>query len=112
MKIVDWNQLPELGVSHNPNIKKKTLIANGEIPQLKMFGTSVFKPGDEVEIHKHDSMFEVFLIQEGKAVFQVNGEKHLLSKGNCITIAPGELHAQSNPFDTDVSWIYFGIATD
>ncbi|WP_339652913.1 hypothetical protein [uncultured Maribacter sp.] len=45
MKIVDWNRLPELGVSHNPEIKKRTLIGEDEIPQLMMYGTAVFKPG-------------------------------------------------------------------
>ena len=52
MKIVDWNELPELGVSHDPSIKKKTLINRGEI------------------------------------------------------------HGQHNPFDQNVTWTYFGIATD
>lgn len=112
MKIVDWNTLPELGVSHNPHIKKKTLITKGEIPNLMMFGTAVFKPGDKVDLHQHGTMFEVFFIQSGKVIFEVNGEKHVLSKGNCITIEPGELHAQTNPFDEDVSWSYFGISID
>lgn len=77
-----------------------------------MFGTAVFKPGQHVELHKHDTMFEVFYTQKGKAIFNVNGKDHELKEGNCITIAPGELHGQSNPFNEDVSWAYFGIATD
>ncbi len=112
MKIVHWDTLPELGVSHNPEIKKKTLIERGEIPQLMMFGTATFKKGQQVASHKHDTMFEVFYIQKGSAVFVVNGEKHVLEPGHCITIAPGEIHAQSNPFEDDVTWTYFGIATD
>ncbi|MFX0555961.1 cupin domain-containing protein [Maribacter sp. CXY002] len=112
MKIVDWHNLPEQGVSHDPEIKKKTLIGNGEIPQLMMFGTAVFKPGQRVNLHKHDTMYEVFYIQKGKVIFEVNGVEHELTSGHCITIAPGELHAQTNPFEEDVSWTYFGIATD
>lgn len=112
MKIVDWNELPDLGVSHDPSIKKRTLIDRGEIPQLMMYGTAVFKPGQKVELHKHDTMFEVFHIQTGKAIFTISGEVHEVGPGNCITIAPGEIHGQSNPFDIDVTWTYFGIATD
>ena len=112
MKIVDWNLLPDLGVSHNPVIKKRTLIGTNEIPQLMMYGTAIFKPGQKVELHKHDTMYEVFLIQTGKAIFIISGNEYEVSPGNCITIEPGELHAQRNPFDTDVSWTYFGIATD
>lgn len=112
MKIVDWKILPELGVSHDSSIKKKTLIGTGEIPQLMMFSTAVFKPGQSVELHKHDTMYEVFYIQKGRAIFEINGIAHEVNSGKCITIEPGELHRQSNPFDEDVSWVYFGIATD
>ncbi len=112
MKIVDWEQLPELGVSHDTSIKKKTLIGAGEIPQLMMFSTAVFTPGQAVETHKHDTMYEVFYIQKGKAIFEINGTSHEVGAGKCITIEPGELHKQYNPFETDVHWFYFGIATD
>ena len=56
MKIIDLETLPELGVSHDPTIKKKTLIGAGEIPKLMMFSTAIFKPGHSVETHKHDTM--------------------------------------------------------
>lgn len=112
MKIVDWNELPELGVSHNPEIKKRTLIGYNEIPQLMMYGTAVLKPGQEVEIHKHETMFEVFHIQSGKAIFTISDKAYEVGPGHCITIEPGELHAQRNPFNIDASWTYFGIATD
>ena len=112
MKIVDWNLLPDLGVSHNPEIKKRALIGTNEIPQLMMYGTAIFKPGQKVELHKHDTMYAVFHIQTGKAIFIISGNEYEVSPGNCITIEPGELHVQRNPFDTDVSWTYFGIATD
>jgi len=32
MKLVKTGDLPELGVSHDPNIKKKVFIPRGEIP--------------------------------------------------------------------------------
>ena len=112
MKIVDWNALPDLGVSHNPEIKKRTLINRGEIPQLMMYGTAVFKPSQQVELHHHDTMYEVFHIQTGKAIFTISGKEYEVGPGNCITIEPGEIHGQSNPFSIDATWTYFGIATD
>ncbi|WP_298474875.1 cupin domain-containing protein [uncultured Maribacter sp.] len=112
MKIVKTTELPELGVSHNPDIKKKVFIEKNEIPKLMMFGSAIFKPGQNVETHKHDTMFEVFHITSGKAEFTVNNKRFVLLAGDCITIEPGELHSQSNPFDQDVHWTYFGIATD
>lgn len=112
MKLVDENSLPELGVSHNPEIKKKTFITQGNIPKLMMYSSAVFKPGQKVALHKHDTMFEVFHIQTGKAIFTVSGKEYELGPGHCITIEPGEIHGQSNPFNIDVTWTYFGIATD
>ncbi|MGC1514408.1 MAG: cupin domain-containing protein [Maribacter sp.] len=112
MKLVYERSVPEEGVSHNPAIKKKNLIKQGEIPKLMMYSTAVLKPGQSVELHKHDTMYEVFHIQSGSAMFSVSGKEYELGPGHCITIAPGELHSQSNPFDAEVTWTYFGIATD
>jgi len=112
MKLVHTNQIPEVGVSHNEDIKKKVFIEKGYVPQLMTFGSAIFKPGQSVSTHKHDTMFEVFYIQSGNAEFIVNSEKIILKAGDCITIEPGESHSQRNPFNEDVSWLYFGIATD
>ena len=72
MKLVHTNQLPEIGTSHDDAIKKKVFIKKDEVPQLMMFGSATFAPGQEVETHKHDSMYEVFYIQTGKAEFIIN----------------------------------------
>lgn len=112
MKLVDWNSLPDLEVSHTPEIKKRTFIERGEIPGLMMYSTAVFKPGQTVALHQHDTMYEVFHIQSGKAVFTISGKAYVVGPGICITIEPGEVHGQENPFDEDVCWNYFGIATD
>lgn len=112
MKLIKHQELPELGVSHNPEIKKKTMIPSGEIPQLMMFGSAIFQPGQAVDLHKHSSMTEVFYIQKGRAKFIVEEETMILEPGHCITIEAGELHCQSNPFTEPVEWLYFGIALD
>lgn len=101
-----------LGVSHNEDIKKKVFVGRGEVPQLMMFGSAIFKPGQFVANHKHDSMYEVFYIQSGKVDFIVNEVKVTLVSGDCITIEEGEYHSQNNVYSEDVTWIYFGIATD
>ena len=112
MKITKTAELPELGVSHNPEIKKKVFIDNEQIPKLMMFGEATFKPGQSVAKHTHLTMFEVFYIQEGKAIFNINGETYEVTAGDCITVEPGEEHFQSNPFTIATKWIYFGIATN
>lgn len=112
MKIIKSKNLPWMGVSHNPEIKKKTFIGNGLIPKLTTLGKAVFKPGQIVSEHKHETMFEVFYILKGKAMFVVEGKKHILEKQECLVLEPGELHSQSNPYHESVEWVYFGVATD
>tara|TARA_R110002051_G_C8736457_1_gene498525 strand:+ start:1135 stop:1473 length:339 start_codon:yes stop_codon:yes gene_type:complete len=112
MKIVRSQEIAEIGVSHNEEIKKKVLLEKGTIPQLMNFSSTVFKPGQFVETHNHPTMYEVFYILKGRAEFIVNQEKVILEVGDCITIDQGEWHSQSNPYTENVEWVYFGIATD
>ncbi|WP_397446375.1 cupin domain-containing protein [Polaribacter sp. R77954] len=112
MKITHSNSIDEVPANHQGEILKKVFITKGEIPNLMMFSSATFKPGQKVEMHKHDTMFEVFYVQNGKAEFIINNTKHLVETGDCITVEPGEFHSQSNPFNEDVTWLYFGIAVD
>lgn len=112
MKVINSNQLPETGVSHNPEIKKKVFLENGFIPQITTFAQATFRPGQFVETHVHETMYEVFYILSGKASFIIEGEEVIAEKGMIIAIEPNEKHSQSNPFDEDVTWIYYGVAID
>lgn len=112
MKLVHTKSLPNVGVSHDTAIKKKVFLEKGMVPNLMMFGSTTFKPGQSVEEHVHKTMYEVFYIQSGKADFIVNGKVFALKTGDCITIEEGEFHSMSNPYLEDTTWIYFGIATD
>lgn len=112
MKIKKLKDTPEVLANHEGNILKKVLVKKGEIPHLMMFSSATFKPKQKVEAHKHDTMYEVFYIQQGKAEFIIDDKKIIVSAGDCITIEPEEIHSQSNPFEEEVTWLYFGIATD
>lgn len=112
MKLVKTNELPEIGTNHDSEIKKKVFVGKDEVPKLMQFGSATFKPGQKVKAHKHDTMFEVFLIQKGKIDFVVDGEKITVSDGDCITVEAGEIHSQHNNYNEEVHWVYFGIATD
>lgn len=112
MKLIHLSEIEEMGVSHNPDIKKRVILDKNYIPKLMTLGQATFQPGQSVDTHKHDTMFEVFYIQSGKALFVINGKSVELSPNDCLSIEPGELHSQKNPFSEPVTWLYFGIATD
>jgi hypothetical protein len=42
----------------------------------------------------------------------VNQERIILEEGYFLFISIGEIHFQSNPFEENVGWVYYGIATN
>jgi quercetin dioxygenase-like cupin family protein len=112
MKIVHLSTVPESSVRHSPSIKKKVIFDTGYIPTVTTFAQATFLPGQSVGEHTHPTMYEVFYILSGKAVFRINGEDSEVGVGDSISIEPGEVHAQMNPYSEPVTWLYFGVATD
>ena len=112
MKLVHLSEITEVGINNAHDVKKKTMLERGYIPKLMMFGQATFKVSQKVEEHSHETMYEVYFIQQGKAVFVINGKEYEVNENDCITIEPKELHFQKNPYTEPVTWLYFGIATD
>ena len=104
--------MPLIGVSHSPEILKKVFVEKGIVPHLMNFGEVIFKSGDAVGLHSHETMTEIFYITSGKAVFEIEGNIDEVEKGDCIIIEDGEKHLQKNISDSDVSWLYFGISEE
>lgn len=109
MKIVQLAAIPETTTSHNAAGKKRNMIPTGAIPSLVQFSQVSFAPGEVATEHKHDDIYEVFLVESGNGVIKINGKVHDLEKGTCITVEPGELHEVSNTGSTDLILTYFGI---
>ena len=97
MKLVKANSLKEEGTSHNPEVKKASHFKKRRSPHQMMLGTAVLQPGQEVSPHSHDSMHEVFVMQEGQLEFIVNQNSYVLDQGDCITIAPKETTVLKTP---------------
>jgi len=47
MKYASLDNIEEVGVSHNPKIKKKVLISNNQIPHLTQFSKVRFPSGQK-----------------------------------------------------------------
>ena len=109
MKLVKANSLKEEGTSHNPEVKKQVILKKGDLPHQMMLGTAVLLPGQEVSPHSHESMHEVFVLQEGQLEFTVNQNKYLLEAGDCITIAPHETHSIKNKTTQKAKMLYYGL---
>lgn len=112
MKAVNLEKIPETAITHNPKVKKRVIFDKGYIPKLTTFSQAILKPDHSIPLHKHDTMYEVFYILKGRVLFVINEKRVVATKNDVISIEPGELHAQKNPFSNPVTWLYFGIAID
>ncbi len=109
MKKVSLAAVPEEGVSHNPEIRKRVMLRKGDIPHLTNFSQARFSPGQTAAPHAHGDMVEVFFVESGSGVIIVEGERHALEPGTCIAIEPGEVHEVHNPGPDTLVLTYFGI---
>jgi len=109
MKIVNLNELEIQCVSHNPNVKKRVLLKNGELGNITQFAQSIIPTGQFIEAHSHADIAEVFLVESGIGVIRINNLAFKLEPGFCAVVEPGEMHSIENNGREDLVLTYFGI---
>ncbi|HEX8557883.1 MAG TPA: cupin domain-containing protein [Pyrinomonadaceae bacterium] len=109
MKRVSLADAPEEGVSHNPEIKKQTLLRGGDAPRLTNFARASLLPGQAARAHRHGDMSEVFFVERGSGVLRVEGVVQTLAPGVCVAVAPGEEHELINDGSEPLVIYYFGV---
>lgn len=109
MKLISLEDLPEAGVSHNPEIRKRTLLARGDVPRLTNFARAVLLPGQSVRAHRHADMSEVFFVAAGRGLIRIEGAEHALAEGTCVAVEPGEAHEVVNTGGEGLVLLYFGV---
>jgi quercetin dioxygenase-like cupin family protein len=97
-------------VSHNPELSKNLILANGVVPKLTNFSTVRIAPGKSVAPHSHRDMYEIFWVSEGAANALVASRLLVLTAGDCLVVEPGEDHQIKNCGAQDLVFVYFGIA--
>jgi quercetin dioxygenase-like cupin family protein len=109
MKITNLNQISSQIVSHNPEIKKKVMLASGDLPHLTNFSQATFTPGQIASNHCHRDMSEVFFVESGEGIISIDGKNFALDRGTCIAVEIGEYHEITNTGTVDLVLTYFGI---
>jgi mannose-6-phosphate isomerase-like protein (cupin superfamily) len=97
-------------VSHDPEIEKRVILCNGEVPSVTSFARARFTPGQGCREHVHETMYEIYLVERGQGVVEIDGQGVDLVPGVSVTVEPGELHRVRNTGAEDLVLIYFGIA--
>jgi len=109
MKTVSMKDIPEEGVSHDPQLRKKVIIGSGELPHLNKFAQARFAPGQIAHAHSHDDFYEIFLIESGGGMITVDGIEHPISEGMCVVFEPKEVHEVVNNNSQELVITYFGL---
>jgi quercetin dioxygenase-like cupin family protein len=109
MKMVSLNDLPEEGVSHDPDLMKKIMIRQGQLPHLKSFAQLRMIPGQIAHAHAHEHLYEIFLIETGEGTLDVEGRQYKVSAGTCVTFEPSEVHEVANTGSEELVLTYFGL---
>jgi mannose-6-phosphate isomerase-like protein (cupin superfamily) len=109
MKYCSLNTIQFQSVSHDPQIVKKIMIENGEIPKIVGFAQVYIKPGQKVERHVHQDKYEVFLIEDGEGTIKINDKAYSIKKGDCFRLDPGDFHEIIPSGDIPIVITYFGV---
>ena len=109
MKRGTLDELAELPVSHNPEIRKKVLFNDGELPSITQYSQATFPPGQTAPAHRHEDMHEVFWCVSGSGTITIDGEAFPLSPGAYVACAPGELHEIANNGSTPLRLHQLGV---
>ncbi len=109
MKLIKLNNLPEQGVSHNARIRKRELIAHGELGPITTFSRAVFPPGEKVDSHLHNDMAEVFWVESGCGEIRINDVAYVFARGTAVLVEPGDVHEIINTGADDLVVNYFGV---
>ena len=68
----------------------------------KVFSKLVVPPGCSIGYHVHQGTFEAYLVLEGEATVNDNGEEIILKKGDMNLCKEGEGHSTTNNTDKDL----------
>ncbi|MBD3880897.1 cupin domain-containing protein [Phormidium tenue FACHB-886] len=112
MKYTALQHLPAEKVSHNPAIQKKVMLRLGDLPHLTNFSQARFAPGQIAAAHAHQDMCEVFFVESGSGIIQIDGQVYALETGICVAVEPGEVHEVSNPSSEELVLTYFGLRVE
>ena len=67
------------------------------------------EPGQYNQRHSHDLGYEMFLILQGKAEFEIEGHKEIVSEGQLCMTGPDEIHGVRNMLSDEPTIMYLSV---
>ncbi len=77
----------------------------------RLIGTILLEPGCSIGAHVHENEEEVFYIIDGTAVYNDNGKKEILHKGDSCICLGGQTHSVANETENENLTLFAVILT-
>jgi mannose-6-phosphate isomerase-like protein (cupin superfamily) len=111
------SDVPQQLTAHGAEMptRKRVLVGNGVIPHITQIATSVSYDECDSSVdphHVHKTMWEIYFVRSGHAVFTIGGEVHHAGPGSFITVPPDTEHFYKVAAGETMELLYFGVATD
>lgn len=90
---------------------KQVLLRDGILPAVTQVAVATFPDLIETELHNHPTMYEVYFVLEGSALYTIGDQCYEVSAGDFFIVPPGVTHNQKITV-TPHRIFYWGIATD
>lgn len=90
---------------------KYVLAGPGVLPNVTQVAVGMFTELVETDLHSHPTMYEIYFVLEGEAVYTVGSEKYEVSAGDFFVVPPGAVHNQRVTLAPHRIF-YWGIATE
>lgn len=90
---------------------KHVLARSGVLPNVTQVAVGIFSDLRETDLHSHPTMYEIYFVLEGKAIYTVGEERYEVTSGDFFIVPPGVIHNQ-RVTEAPHRIFYWGIATD
>jgi len=97
----------DVALSHLPFTFKKVYLKTGVIDDIGQIASVILKPGDEIEVHSHLDMTEIFYIVKGKIQILSEDIEKILGEDEVFIVQPKTEHGIKVLSETKL--FYFGI---
>lgn len=98
--------------AHGKFTIKETILKGGFLPNVTQVAVSTLCFGKtEPKPHRHATMWEVYFVPQGEAIYEVGKKKYFVRPGDFLAIPPNTEHNQTVTKAPHVVF-YWGIALD
>jgi len=115
MHIVRGSTIDFIPASHerpaDPGVLKKVLVQAGELIEgrVQMINWALLPSGRSFQAHYHEDMQELFILIQGSAIIDIEGDCAELNTGDAVFIPVAAVHTMHNTGERDAAYIAIGI---